>query len=153
MTDCCAPNSSADTRCPSCGEPGHLVGSAPVRAHRPQAVEGGWRYCPTVGCGVVFCLGDATVDEDHVITQVGVKGATKPTPVCFCFAHTSENIHGDLVVNDGVSTIKASVKAAVTDGLCACEHLNPSGACCLPDIHRAVKQARALLAPSVGADG
>jgi hypothetical protein len=76
------------------------------------------------------------VEVDSVRTQVGRKATAETTPVCFCFAHTADDLADDLAGNDGVSTIKASIKAAVTAGECACEHLNPSGQCCLADVHR-----------------
>ena len=119
-----------------------VVGAAPVRAHRPTAVAGRWRYCPNGACEIVFFLGDDVVDDREVICQVGAKALAKPAPVCFCFAHTAEDICIDVATHDGSSIIKAEVKAAVADGLCACEHLNPSGVCCLPAIHRSVTVAR-----------
>ena len=93
----------------------------------------------------MFFLDTDVVDESEVITQVGGKALAQPIPVCFCFAHTNADIRIDVAANDGTSTIKAAVKAAVAEGLCACEHLNPSGDCCLPDVHRAVKDAQHLL--------
>ncbi len=128
--------------CPLSGDPGVVVGAAPVWAHRPTAVAGRWRYCPNLACEIVFFLGDDVVDDREVICKVGAKALAKPTPVCFCFAHTADDIRIDVTTHDGSSIIKAAVKAAVADGLCACEHLNPSGVCCLPAIHRAVTVAR-----------
>ncbi len=142
MSDCCASVDEAGTLCPLCGDPGLVVGAAPVRAHRPTAVAGRWRYCPNLACEIVFFLGDDVVDDREVICKVGAKALAKPTPVCFCFAHTADDIRIDVTTHDGSSIIKAAVKAAVADGLCACEHLNPSGVCCLPAIHRAVTVAR-----------
>jgi len=74
-----------------------------------------------------------------VVTQVGLKATDKPTPVCFCFAHTRAELAENLRARGGVSEVKAEIKAAVADGHCACEHLNPSGKCCLADVHRALK--------------
>ena len=142
MSDCCASVGDAGTSCPLSGDPGVVVGAAPVRAHRPTAVAGRWRYCPNRACEIVFFLGDDVVDDREVICQVGAKALAKPAPVCFCFAHTAEDICIDVATHDGSSIIKAEVKAAVADGLCACEHLNPSGVCCLPAVHRAVTVAR-----------
>ena len=113
-----------------------------MRAHRPNTVAGRWRYCPNPACEIVFFLGDDVVNEREVICQVGAKALAKPAPVCFCFAHTAEDIRTDVNTHDGSSIIKAGVKAAVADGLCACERLNPSGVCCLPALHRAVTVAR-----------
>lgn len=142
MSDCCASVDHAGMLCPACGDLGLVVGAAPVRAHRSTAVAGRWRYCPNRACEIVFFLGDDVVDDREVICQVGAKALAKPTPVCFCFAHTAEDIRIDVASHGGSSVIKAAVKAAVADGLCACEHLNPSGMCCLPAIHREVTEAR-----------
>ena len=67
--------------CPLSGDPGLVVGLAPVRAHRPTAVAGRWRYCPNLACEIVFFLGDDVVADQEVICQVGGKALTKPTPV------------------------------------------------------------------------
>ena len=142
MSDCCAPIDDGSATCPHCGVAGPTVGVAPVRAHRPTATSGSWRYCPNPACEVVFFLGDDVVDDHEVVCQVGAKALTKPGLVCFCFAHTVDEIATDIATHGGSSTIKAEVKVAVAAGLCACEHLNPSGDCCLPAVHRAVTAAR-----------
>ena len=148
MSDCCIDAADRGVLCPRCATPGPVVGPAPVRAHRPTAPQGSWRYCPNLACDAVFFLHTDVVDESEVITQVGGKALAQPIPVCFCFAHTKADIGIDVAAHDGTSTIKTAVKAAVAEGLCACEHLNPSGSCCLPDVHRAVKDAQQLLRQS-----
>ncbi len=145
MSECCIDVADALMSCPRCGASGSVVGEAPVRAHRLSAAAGSWRYCANLACDAVFFLDTDVVDEFEVITQVRCKALSRPTPVCFCFAHTSADIRLDVEAHDGTSTIKAAVKAAVAEGLCACEHLNPSGQCCLPDVHRAVQAAQQLL--------
>ena len=149
MSDCCIDAADEFVLCPRCSTPSPVVGQAPVRAHRPTAATGSWRYCANLACDAVFFLHTALVDESEVVAQVGGKALTKPIPVCFCFAHTRADIDVDVAAHDGTSTIKTAVKAAVADGLCACEHLNPSGECCLPDVHRAVKNAQHLLREGV----
>ena len=154
MSGCCAVlvAGDVDARCPRCRQPGAVVGTAPVRAHRAGVVDGPWRYCSNVACPVVFFLDEAVVDQDVVATRVGLKAADKPIPVCFCFAHTIDDLAADLREHDGRSTIKSAVKAAVAAGHCACEHLNPTRTCCLADIHRAVKQLSAEQPLQRGAD-
>ena len=151
--DCCETVDDAGTFCPLSGHAGLVVGALPVRAHRPTAVAGRWRYCPNRACEIVFFLDDDIggdiVDDQEVICQVGAKALTKPTPVCFCFAHTVEDIRIDVATHDGSSTIMAKVKAAVADVRCACEHLNPSGVCCLPAVHRAVTMVRQQISGGV----
>lgn len=139
-TDCCAVNEAIHRRCPACGTTGQPVGAAPVRPHAPDAADGPWSYCPNEPCHVVFFLDQETIDDDHVVTRVGTKAVSKPEPVCFCFSHTAADLAADLAEH-GRSTINESVKTAVADGLCACEHLNPTGKCCLPAIRRALQTA------------
>ncbi len=145
MSSCCSIPAGAAQPCPSCGEIGPIVGVAPVRPHRPAATDGAWQYCPRPGCSVVYHLDETTVDADTVITQVAHKAINRPMPVCFCFAHTADDLVADAVEHGGVSTIKAAITKAVADGYCACEHLNPSTKCCLPDVHRSLKTAAATV--------
>lgn len=140
MSSCCSINPTADSRpCPQCGVTGPVIGELPVKPHHPDAIDGPWQHCATADCPVIYYLADDAVTENDAITQVAHKALDKPTPVCFCFSHTAHDIAADLEANNGVSTIKAEIKAAVADGFCACEHLNPSTKCCLADIHRTIK--------------
>jgi len=144
MSNCCSIDPNAErTPCPVCDTTGPTVGDKPVKAHRPDAADGQWQHCATADCPVVYYMGDDTVTTDQVKAQVAHKALDKPEPVCFCFAHTADDIAADLEANDGTSTIKADVKAAVADGFCACEFLNPSTKCCLSDIHRTIKKIEA----------
>lgn len=138
--DCCAIDDTNDRRCPDCGTTGRLVGVAPIRPHVPDAVAGPWSYCPNASCRIVYFLEVNAIDDDHVFSQVGTKAATKPKPVCFCFGHTAADIAADLALH-GRSTINESVNAAIANGLCARERLNPTGKCCLPAIRRALRPA------------
>ena len=149
MSDCCVSVDDVRESCPRCAMSGSVVGAAPVRAHRRTAVTGPWRHCANQGCPVVFFLDSAVVDDRDVIAQVGDKAHDKPVPVCFCFAHTQADISSDVEAHAGPSAIRTAVKAAVAGGLCACEHLNPSGECCLPAVHRAVREARQHLQAGV----
>jgi len=140
MSSCCSTDPNADTQpCPECGNTGPVIGYEPVQPHRHEVTDGSWQYCATPNCPVVYYLGDDVVTAAEVRTQVAHKALDKPTPVCFCFSHTTDDLAADLAANNGVSTIKAAIKTAVADGFCACEHLNPSEKCCLADIHRALK--------------
>jgi hypothetical protein len=88
---------------------------------------------------VVFHLDGATVTDDQVIARVGAKAPAAREPVCFCFAHTRDDLQADLSANGGTSAIKETITAAVANGLCACEHLKPVGSCCLPSVHRTIR--------------
>jgi hypothetical protein len=154
MSSCCTtdPNIKA-TDCPQCGTSGPIVGARPVWPHRPEATDGAWQYCATQDCPVIYYLGADVLNVDELRSQVANKALNKPTPVCFCFSHTSEDLAADLVANDGVSTIKADIKMAVAEGFCACEHLNPSQKCCLADVHRTIKSITTQAAGMIPASG
>ena len=149
VSDCCAGVGDSGELCPRCARSGPVVGAAPVRPHRGTAATGPWRYCPNLLCPVVFFLHRDVVEVHDVIAQVGDKAQAKPVPVCFCFAHTLADICSDVEAHAGTSAIKAAVKAAVANGLCSCEHLNASGECCLPAVHRAVHESQQHLARGV----
>lgn len=138
MDTCCSTFDDGDQPCPSCARVGPVVGQEPVLAHNPEADAGPWRYCPFESCPVAFHLGATTVTGDALVAQVGSKGSNKVVPVCFCFAHTAIDIARDLDAHHATSTIKASVRAAVADGTCACAYLNPTGTCCLPSIRSTI---------------
>jgi hypothetical protein len=150
MASCCITDDTAARPCPDCAATGAVVGAAPVRAHRPTAEEGPWQYCSSPACEVLFYLDDRVVKEDEARARVGEKALSAPEPVCFCFAHTTADIVAD-VTTHGTSTIKSSIQEAVAHGSCACEHLNPSGRCCLGAVNRAIKTADADRRPSPAA--
>ena len=139
LSSCCSTSDENAHACPKCGHRGPVVGVAPVRPHNVGAVDGDWQQCANEQCEVIYHLEDVTVAAGSVITQVGLKATDKPTPVCFCFAHTAADLEADLAANNGVSKIKAEIKGAVADSQCACEYLNPTGECCLADVHRTLK--------------
>ncbi len=144
MSSCCSiPEGTEPEPCPRCGTTGPVVGEHPVRPHRATAQEGPWQFCPDTACPVVYYLGEEIVEASELRTQVDHKALDKPTPVCFCFSHTRDDLAADLREHGGVSTIKASIKNAVAEGFCACEHLNPSRKCCLADIHRTIRSIEA----------
>lgn len=135
-TSCCAITDADRLACPECGSVGPVVGVDPVRPHVGDAADAPWHFCATNGCAVVYYTDGLVVGQDQVRTRVASKGLDKPDPVCYCFSHTTDELIADRDANDGASTIRAEIRAAVANGFCACEHLNPSGNCCLPDIHR-----------------
>ena len=139
MSSCCSTADADAQPCPRCGHVGPIVGAPPVRPHLAEAVDGDWQYCANEQCQVIYHWGEHIVDAESVVTQVGLKATDKTTPVCFCFAHTADALAADLAEHGGVSEIKAEIKVAVADAQCACEHLNPSGKCCLADVHRTLK--------------
>lgn len=145
--------------CPECGHLGKAVGRRTVESLlRPeirgslQADDGFW-FCRTPGCSIVYFRADSarsyTVDDLRV--RVGQKQPGPPTPVCYCFGHTEEEIM-DQVRDTGACAIAAEIAAKVRVGDCACETENPEGTCCLGNVRRAMKLATGDEgAPSIGA--
>lgn len=151
--DSCSPDGceipETSRSCPRCGRAGRLVGEETVRAMlRPGLLPrrigpGGLRFCATPSCGVLYFDGGAwTADKSQAQVRVGIKETDDPVPLCYCFGHTRADVVAE-VASSGGSTIPERIAAEVKAGRCACETKNPSGACCLGEVRKAVKAALA----------
>ncbi|MBI4569200.1 MAG: cation transporter [Planctomycetes bacterium] len=136
--------------CPVAGLPGKRVSGVTVRnlvrTDRIEEVEGGeWFYCDLPDCDVVYFAADGrTLPKDALRVRVGAKENASPQTVCYCFGHTAESIREE-IDRTGRSTVVASITAKIKAGECACETMNPKGACCLGDVNKAVKGSFASL--------
>lgn len=113
-----------------------LIRKLPLGMPRTQ-----YYFCESPDCDVVYFALDsqaAVFRRGDLIVRVGAKEAADPIPVCYCFGFTRKEIQGE-VAKTGHSTIAARITAEVKAGNCACEVKNPSGKCCLGDVHRAIK--------------
>src|SRR5713101_2012113 len=97
----------------------------------------------------------AIPDPGHVTTPRTLLHCTLfPTGQRECFNFSRADVRREC-------TISARIAAEVRAGRCACEVKNPSGACCLGEVNRAVRDAKDALskvrpgelAPSVRAAG
>lgn len=77
-------------------------------------------------------------------TPTGLEKTDAPTPICYCFGYTREDIVADVRAH-GDTDIQRVITGRVKAGECYCEKANPSGRCCLGDVARAIKAARAQL--------
>jgi hypothetical protein len=142
---------SAGAACPRCGAVGKIVGEQtilailkPGHADALMAVER--RFCRTPSCAVLYYGGDGRVVEKSVASvRIGVKETEDPIPLCYCFEFTRAHVRRE-VAETGDSTIADRIDAEIRAGRCACERKNPSGACCLGEVRKAVKEAKAALA-------
>jgi hypothetical protein len=82
--------------------------------------------------------------------RVGIKETDDPIPLCYCFDHSREDIRRDIEAT-GKTSVLEEIKAEVQGGFCACEVKNPSGACCLGDITRAIQEAKQRAAETIPA--
>lgn len=134
-------------RCPACGAPGRPVGAptlrailGPARAGQLQAVE--QRFCRTPSCAIVYYGADGrAVSKGEVPVRVGLKEPHDPIPLCYCFGFSRADVRAELA-SGGPCTIPDRIAALIQAGRCACEIKNPSGACCLGEVNRAVQEER-----------
>ena len=159
MSSCCSGEScdkakaaaSGETACPRCGAVGKVVGDETVRAilkpgQAEPLVAVERRFCRTPSCAVLYYGADGRVVEKGAASvRVGVKETEDPVPLCYCFEFTRAHVRRE-VAETGDSTIPDRIDAEIRAGRCACERKNPSGACCLGDVRKAVKEAKAALA-------
>jgi CopZ-like zinc binding protein len=142
---------SGETACPRCGQVGRVVADETIQAIlKPGHAEGllavERRFCRTPSCAVLYYGADGTVVEKGAASvRVGIKETDDPIPLCYCFGFTRADVRRE-VAETGASTIPDRVDAEIRAARCACERKNPSGACCLGEVRRAVKEAMAAIA-------
>jgi hypothetical protein len=104
------------------------------------------RFCRTPTCSVLYYgVNGHIVHKDAASVRIGVKETEDPIPLCYCFDFTRAHVRRE-VAETGGSTIPDRIDAEIRAGRCACERKNPSGACCLGDVRKAVRDAQASLA-------
>ena len=149
--DCCAPKGKASgLACPRCDSPGRNVGDETVRAIlRPDVAQmrtTDLRFCKTPSCDVLYYGTDGIAfDKSAANVRVGQKEREDPIPICYCFGFSRADARAELQAT-GACTIEDRIRAEMTNARCACETKNPSGACCLGDVRKAIEDERARLA-------
>ena len=134
--------------CVGCRTAGRSVGRKTVLLMlRPEllerAAEGEYRFCPDPNCRIVyFTDGGPSFSTDDLRVRVGLKEKDDPTPLCYCFGFDERDVREE-IARAGRSTVPERISALIKQGLCACEARNPSGACCLGEVNRAVKRIAA----------
>jgi hypothetical protein len=135
--------------CPSCGKKGKpvvvLTVKSLVRDHTRAPVSVSYSFCRTPDCEVVYFSDQSVFSKPDLKVRVGIKETADPIPLCYCFDYSREDIRRDIEATGKTSVLEV-IKAEVQGGFCACEVNNPSGACCLGDITRAIQDARERLA-------
>jgi hypothetical protein len=119
-----------------------------VRDHMRVSASASYSFCRTTDCEVVYFSGQAVFEKPDLKVRVGLKETADPTPLCYCFDYSREDVSRDIEAT-GSTTILEEIKAEVQGGFCACEVKNPSGACCLGDITRAIQEAKKHALPTV----
>jgi hypothetical protein len=150
--DCCrAPETAlkaepALDRCRECGAKGRRVSAETMESLlKPQALarmrDAAYFFDRSPECAVVYFSNDAEsyFAKDELTVRVGIKEKDPPTPLCYCFGHTAESARAELVAT-GRTTIAEKIEAEIRAGNCSCEVTNPSGSCCLGEVHRAIAE-------------
>ncbi|MBE2248621.1 MAG: copper chaperone Copz family protein [Myxococcus sp.] len=141
--------------CPRCGDTGRPVGERTLRAIlKPEAAAAlrpdDWRFCRTPTCDVLyFAPGGAVFEKREAVTRIGIKETEDPIPLCYCFGFSRADVRSE-VANAGDSTVPARIAAEVKAHRCACPIKNPSGACCLGEVNKAVQEAKQAVPRAAG---
>lgn len=141
-----ASQDDAGRGCVKCGSASRLVTRKTMllmlRAERfDTAADGEYRFCADPECRVVyFTEGEgASFTTDDLRVRVGLKEKADPIPLCYCFGFDEADARGE-ISSTGRSTIPQRISALIRQGMCACAERNPSGACCLGEVNRAIKR-------------
>ncbi|MGC2425124.1 MAG: hypothetical protein WA666_12320 [Nitrospirota bacterium] len=125
--------------CPTCGAAGTLVKTDTVRSlirkeRLGDMIEGGYFFCKTSECETVyFTSGGSTFSKGDLSVRVGIKEASSPRPICYCFGHTMEGIADEIRLT-GKSQAAEDIKARMKRDGCSCATRNPQGSCCLKTV-------------------
>lgn len=140
--------------CVRCGSVSRLVTRRTVLLMlRPElfdrAGDAEYRFCADPDCRVVyFTEGEGPCfTTDDLRVRVGLKEKEDPVPLCYCFGFDERDAREE-IARTGQCSIPRRISALIKQGMCACVERNPSGACCLGEVNRAVKR---LLAAAVEA--
>ncbi len=137
--DCCAvvkQSANGQPACPSCGAIGRVVGDKTIQsilepAQALSLLAVGRRFCGTPSCATVYYGDDGrAVTKDEIPIRVGLKEREDPIPLCYCFGFSVADVRRE-IAETGRCTISARI---------ACAIKNPSGACCLGEVNRAVEE-------------
>ena len=148
--DCCCSgaNTSKETpqnACGGCGETGRDVSRQTVFHHVKSEKlssigEEEYKFCSSQNCAVVYyAVSGQTFMIDDTRELVTSKTMGDARPLCYCFGFT-EGFARREIARTGESSVSKQVSQFIKEKLCVCEIRNPSGACCLGEVNKAVKQ-------------
>lgn len=103
--------------------------------------DGEHHFCPDPECRVVYFTvsGNQTFTSENLRVRVGLKERTDPIPLCYCFGFDEADVREE-VESIGRTSIPQRIAELLKQKMCACPARNPSGACCLGEVTKAVKR-------------
>lgn len=124
---------------------------------RPEVLDragaGEYRFCTGLDCRVVYFTegGGPCFTTGDLRVRVGLKEKDDPVPLCYCFGFDEGGAREE-IARTGQCSIPQRITGLIRQGMCACLERNPSGACCLGEVNRAVKRllAGAVESPATG---
>ncbi|MCA1601044.1 MAG: (2Fe-2S)-binding protein [Acidobacteria bacterium] len=141
-----APRDDPRHGCASCGRASRPVTRKTMLLMlKPELFDrlggGEYRFCPDPECRVVYFTESAnqTFTTEHLRVRVGLKERTDPIPLCYCFGFDEADVRGE-VERMGRTSIPQRIAELLKRKMCACPARNPSGACCLGEVTKAVKR-------------
>ena len=151
MDQCCAIEHEGNPPvCPMNGQVCKPVGRMTLESLlKPEAkaylTSQPYYFCDAPDCNTVYvsALGDHLLTKDQLTVRVGIKETEDPIPLCYCFDFDRKAVWED-IRSKGATHIPKIITERVKAGECRCEVTNPSGTCCLGNVYRAVKQAKAM---------
>jgi hypothetical protein len=84
-------------------------------------------FCSTPDCHIIyFDENNTSIKQVDLRTLVGIKDPSRNSLICYCFGVTK---------NEAIKSpaAKEFIIRQTKEKVCACEHFNPSGKCCLKD--------------------
>lgn len=104
-----------------------------------QVGESQYRFCASAGCPVVYFSNERSFTTADLRIRVGSKEKDGAIPLCYCFGFNEQDAREE-IASEGHTTIPQRISALIKERMCACEERNPSGACCLGEVTKAVKR-------------
>lgn len=141
-----APQDDPRRGCRSCGGASRPVTRKTVLLMlKPEmldrADDAEYRFCSDPDCRVVYFAehSNRMFITDDLRVRVGLKERDGEIPLCYCFGFDESDAHEE-IISTGRTSIPERIAALIKQGMCACPARNPSGACCLGEVNKAVKR-------------
>lgn len=144
-----APRDDPEHKCRSCASASRRVTRKTVLLMLKSQLldlvhESEYRFCSDADCKVVyFSQNDGVIFRTSDLrVRVGLKETVDPIPLCYCFGFDQKDAREE-IDRTGASMIPQRIAALIKQKMCACPFKNPSGACCLGDVNKAIKSLKA----------
>lgn len=150
-----APQDDPRRGCRNCGGASRPVTRKTVLLMlRPELFDGvgeaEYRFCPDLNCRVVYFTessGQSFTTADLRV-RVGLKEREGEIPLCYCFGFNEADARQEIMIT-GRSSIPRRIATLIRQGMCACPAKNPSGACCLGEVNKAINRLASESAETV----